>query len=73
MDDNPRSHRESGIQDLLQNERIDRMVWPAYSSDLNPIKHAWEYLGRRIAARNPPPCSTNDLIRMLKKEWRNIP
>ncbi|GFW61851.1 DDE_3 domain-containing protein [Trichonephila clavipes] len=31
------------------------MEWPARSPDLNPIEHIWDYLGRHVAALNPPP------------------
>ncbi|GFX96693.1 uncharacterized protein TNCV_244801 [Trichonephila clavipes] len=31
------------------------MDWPARSPDLNPIKHVWDFLGRRLAARTLPP------------------
>ncbi|GFX07700.1 transposable element Tcb1 transposase [Trichonephila clavipes] len=49
------------------------MVWPAYSPDLNPIEHGRYMLGRRIAARQPPPTSLPELRRALLDEWCNIP
>ncbi|GFW65864.1 transposable element Tcb1 transposase [Trichonephila clavipes] len=33
----------------------------AYSPDLNPIEHVWDMLGRRIAARPPPPTCLPEL------------
>ncbi|GFX47198.1 DDE_3 domain-containing protein [Trichonephila clavipes] len=49
------------------------MDWPAYSPDLNPIEHVWEMLGRRIAARQPPPTCLLELRRAMLDEWCNIP
>ncbi|GFV81359.1 transposable element Tcb1 transposase [Trichonephila clavipes] len=49
------------------------MDWPAYSPDLNPIEHVWDMLGRRIAARQPPPTCLPELRRALLDERCNIP
>ncbi|GFW97409.1 transposable element Tcb2 transposase [Trichonephila clavipes] len=51
MDDNARPHRTLTVEELLENEDITRMDWPAYSPDLNHIEHVCDALGRRIAAR----------------------
>ncbi|GFW32891.1 transposable element Tc3 transposase [Trichonephila clavipes] len=73
MDDNARPHRANIVDECLQSEDITRMDWPAYSPDLNPIEHVWDILGRRIAARQPPPTFPPDLRRALLNEWCNIP
>ncbi|GFY12436.1 transposable element Tcb1 transposase [Trichonephila clavipes] len=49
------------------------MDWPAYTPDLNPIKHVWDMLGRRIAARQHHPTYLPALRRALLDEWCNIP
>ncbi|GBM75051.1 hypothetical protein AVEN_197419-1 [Araneus ventricosus] len=73
MDDNARPHRSNIVDECLQSEDITRMDWPAYSPDLNPIEHVWDMLGRRIAARQPPPTCLPELRRALLDEWCNIP
>ncbi|GFT80210.1 transposable element Tc3 transposase [Trichonephila clavipes] len=73
MDDNARPHRAKIVDECLQSEDITRMDWPAYSPDLNPIEHVWDVLGRRIAARQPPPTCLPELRRALLDEWCNIP
>ncbi|GFW55920.1 transposable element Tcb2 transposase [Trichonephila clavipes] len=72
MDDNARPHHANIIDECLQSEDITRMDWPAYSPDLNPIEHVWDMLGRRIAARQPPPTCLPELRRALLDEWCNI-
>ncbi|KFM74662.1 Transposable element Tc3 transposase, partial [Stegodyphus mimosarum] len=73
MDDNVRPHRANIISECLQAEDITGMDWPAFSSDLNPVEHVWDMLGRRVAARQPPPTCLPELRRALFFEWCNIP
>ena len=54
MDDNARPHRARAVTAYLQSEAMTSVPWPAMSSDLNPIVHIWDMLGRRIHAREPP-------------------
>ncbi|GFW73159.1 transposable element Tcb2 transposase [Trichonephila clavipes] len=49
------------------------MDWPAYSSDLNPIEHEWDALGRHIAARLHLSENTQQLKQMLIEEWALLP
>ncbi|GFW32061.1 transposable element Tcb1 transposase [Trichonephila clavipes] len=72
MDDNARPHHANIVDECLQLEDITRMDWPAYSPDLNPIEHVWYMLGRRIAARQPPPTCLPEVRRALLDEWCNI-
>ncbi|GFW80261.1 transposable element Tcb1 transposase [Trichonephila clavipes] len=72
-DDNARPHRANIVDECLQSEVITRMDCPAYSPDLNPIEHVWDMLGRRIAARQPPPICLPEFRRELLGKWCNIP
>ncbi|GFV49552.1 transposable element Tcb1 transposase [Trichonephila clavipes] len=73
MDDNAQPHQTLAVEDLLEREAITRMNWPAYSPDLNPIEHVWDALGRHIAARLLHPENTQQLKKMLIKEWALLP
>ncbi|GFX72353.1 transposable element Tc1 transposase [Trichonephila clavipes] len=71
MDDNATCHRTLAVQDCLDGEGIQRLVWPARSPDLNPIENVWDALGRQVAGRNYPPTNKNTLIRALTEECLN--
>ncbi|GFW39531.1 transposable element Tc1 transposase [Trichonephila clavipes] len=73
MDDNATCHRTLVVQDCLDSEGIQRLVWPAHSPDLNPIENVWDALGRQVAGRNYPPTNKNTLIRALTEEWDKLP
>ncbi|GFW71243.1 transposable element Tcb1 transposase [Trichonephila clavipes] len=72
MDDKATCHRTLAVQDCLDSEGIQRLVWPARSPDLNPIENVWDALGRRVAGRNYPPTNKNTLIRALTEEWDKL-
>ncbi|GFV32694.1 transposable element Tcb2 transposase [Trichonephila clavipes] len=73
MDVNATCHRTLAVQDCLDSENIQRLVWPhtVRSSDLNPIENEWDVLGRQVAGQNYPPTNKNTLIRALTEEWIN--
>ncbi|GFW83212.1 transposable element Tcb1 transposase [Trichonephila clavipes] len=72
MDDNATCHRTLAVQDCLDSEGIQRLVWPARSPDLNPIENVG-MLGRQVAGRNYPPTNKNALIRALTENGINWP
>ncbi|GFU88211.1 transposable element Tcb1 transposase [Trichonephila clavipes] len=73
MDDNATCHRTLAVQDCLDSEGIQRLVWSARSPDLNPIENVWDALGRQVAGLNYPPTNKNTLIRALTEEWDKLP
>ncbi|GFY11236.1 transposable element Tcb2 transposase [Trichonephila clavipes] len=73
MDDNCRPHCANLVKDFLFEEGILRMEWPACSPDINPIELVWEALERRVAGRQPPPQTLQELERALLEEWDRIP
>ncbi|GFW48937.1 transposable element Tcb2 transposase [Trichonephila clavipes] len=73
MDDNATCHRTLAVQDCLDSEGTQRLVWPARSPDLNPIDNEWDALERQVAGRNYHPSNKNTLIRALTEEWDKLP
>ncbi|GFV92702.1 transposable element Tcb2 transposase [Trichonephila clavipes] len=73
MDDNATCHRTLAVQDCLDSEGIQRLVWSARSPDLNPIENVWDVLGRQVAGRNYPPTNKTPLIRAFTEEWDKLP
>ncbi|GFT41585.1 integrase catalytic domain-containing protein [Trichonephila clavipes] len=73
MNNNATCHRTLAVQDCLDGEGIQRLVWPAQSPDLNPIENVWDALERQVAGRNYPPTNKNTFIRALTEEWDKLP
>ncbi|GFY25444.1 transposable element Tcb2 transposase [Trichonephila clavipes] len=73
MDDNCRQHRVNLVEDFLFEKGIVRTEWPACSPDMNPIEHVCNALGRRVAGRQPPPQTLQELERALLEKWDRIP
>ncbi|KAK7089854.1 hypothetical protein V1264_024905 [Littorina saxatilis] len=72
MDDNARPHRSRAVVDYLQNNAVTTLPWPAMSSDLNPLEHVWDILGRRIQALQPPVQTLRELEAALHREWLQV-
>ena len=70
--DNAPSHCARRIQELLEQEEVEVMPWPAYSPDCNPIEHCWDQLDHAVHQRDPAPSSLQELRAALLEEWQNI-
>ncbi|GFV63653.1 transposable element Tcb2 transposase [Trichonephila clavipes] len=73
MDNNCRPPRANLVEDFLFEEGIVRMEWSACFPNMDPIEHVWDALGRRVAGRQPPPQTLQELESALLEEWDRIP
>ena len=58
------------LANLQKQKKLQVMVWPPQSPDLNPIELLWEELDR--AVRKECPTSQTDLWNLLQREWDKI-
>jgi transposase len=49
-------------------KRVQTIPWPAMSPDMNPIEHAWDFIGRKINQRNPKCQNIGELSNLQSKE-----
>jgi transposase len=73
MDDNARPRKARIVQHLLQQETVQTIPWPAMSPDMNPIKHVWDFIGRKINQRNPKCQNIDELRTAILQEWQQFP
>ena len=71
--ENARCHVARVCQDFLNQNQIRVLPGPALSSDLSPIEHLWDELGRRVRQGQNPPEPLQELRDALVHEWNNIP
>ena len=72
MHDNARSHVARICRPFLNRNNVNVLPWPAVSTDMNPIEHIWNYLGRKVRARGNVH-NLRDLENAFIQEWNNIP
>ena len=68
--DNDPKHTAEVIKDWLKQKKIETLNWPLFSLDMNPTKHLWDELERRMTKHHPK--NKEELKEIILKVWNNI-
>lgn len=68
--DNDPKHRTTIVTNWLKQKRIETLVWPSFSPDMNPIEHLWDEIERRMKKEQPN--NESELKESLLRIWRGI-
>ena len=69
--DNDPKHTSKLVTEFLAQKNVRILEWLSQSPDLNPIKHLWEHIERKISVRKPS--NQHDLFELIKRTWDEIP
>ena len=68
--DNDPKHGAHIVTKWLDEKGVERVKWPSFSPDLNPIEHIWDEVERKM--RKEKPKNEFELKQVLLKVWYNI-
>lgn len=73
VDDNARPHRAEIVNEVLRENGIDRMNWPAKSPDMNVIEYVWSRMKLKLKQRVQEIMNMEELAIAVREEWESIP
>lgn len=68
--DGAKAHTARLVKNLLEDNDVELLDWPARSPDLNPIENIWSILKSRVYKRKPK--TVEELEDFIFEEWENL-
>ncbi len=72
MDDGAAYHTSKYTKKFCTEVGLLRMIWPAQSPDLNPIKNLWRIIKIRVSSRRHQIHSVEEMRVAISKEWEKL-
>ncbi|GFV32717.1 hypothetical protein TNCV_3890751 [Trichonephila clavipes] len=69
---NARPHVAKAVRDFCSAQHMKLLPWPAYSPDMSPIEHVWDFVGRRLARNPRPSFSKDELFLRIQATWNSL-
>ena len=61
------------VQSFFATWQVKLLPWPAYSPDMSPIEHVWDFVGRRLVRDPRPIASADELWVPIQTIWNAFP
>ncbi|GFT28908.1 hypothetical protein TNCV_3585961 [Trichonephila clavipes] len=71
--DNRRPYVAKTVRDFCSDKHMQRLPWPAYLTDMSPIEHVWNLVGRHLACDPRLVASKNELLLRMQAIWNSLP
>ena len=68
--DNDPKHKAAIVTNWLNRNQVERLNWPSFSPDMNPIEHLWDEVERRLKKKQPK--NKTELQKCLIEVWEEI-
>ncbi|GFT26466.1 transposable element Tcb2 transposase [Trichonephila clavipes] len=71
--DNARPHVAKTVRDFCSAQHMQLLPWPANSTDMSPIEHVWDLIGRRLARDPRLAASKDEFLILIQAIWNSLP
>ncbi|PRD27134.1 UNVERIFIED_CONTAM: tc1a [Trichonephila clavipes] len=71
--DSVHPHVAKTVRDFCSDQHMQLLPCPVYSSDMSPIEHVWDLVGRCLARDRRPATSKNELLWCIQAMWNSLP
>lgn len=70
LQDGAPCHRAKAVTKWLTDNKVQVILWPGHSPDLNPIENVWNEMKRKLAKL--PVTSVDSLVEKIRTLWANV-